>query len=203
MSSNEAMQDTGFDEAMQQSDLNALKARATLLGIQFHPSIGAEKLREKISAAMADVPATSATPDPISTVTPTAPVAAVETEAQRRKRKKEEASRLIRIRLTCMNPAKKDWDGEIFTIGNDLVGTLKKYVPFTAEDGWHVPYMMYQHLKDRMCQVFTTVKTQNGVSIRKGKLIKEFAIEELPPLTQKELHELAQRQAMAQGQTQD
>lgn len=185
-----------LDDDMLQADLSALKTKAVLLGIQFHPSIGADKLREKISAVLAEAPAA---PVAAAVTPPPAEAAFVETAAQRRKRKKEEASRLIRIRLTCMNPAKKDWDGEIFTIGNDLVGTFKKYVPFTAEDGWHVPYMMFEHLKERMCQVFTTVKTQNGVSIRKGKLIKEFAIEVLDPLTPKELHDLAQRQAMAQG----
>lgn len=40
-----------------QSELEALKARADLLGVTYHPSIGAEKLREKINAAMADTKA--------------------------------------------------------------------------------------------------------------------------------------------------
>lgn len=48
-----------------------------------------------------------------------------------------------------------------------------------------------------MCQIFVTDKSKNGVTVRKGKLIKEFAIEYLEPLTQQELDELARRQAMA------
>jgi hypothetical protein len=182
-------QDLGQDE------LTTLKARATLLGIPFHPTIGVEKLREKVLAAMSNAPAEAPKVEQ-----PTIAAPQEETLAQRRKRMKNEATRLVRIRLTCMNPAKKDWDGEIITVGNSLVGTLSKYVPFNADEGWHVPYMMYLQLRDRQCQVFTTVKTKNGVSIRQGKLIKEFAIEELPPLSELEIKELARRQAMAKGQ---
>ena len=39
-----------------------------------------------------------------------------------------------------MNPTKKEWEGEIITVSNALVAvTVKKYIPFAAEDGWHVP----------------------------------------------------------------
>ena len=110
---------------------------------------------------------------------------------------KADALRLIRIRLQCMNPAKKEWEGEIISVGNSVVGTVKKYIPFNADEGWHVPRILLDTLQDRQCQVFTTVKSKNGINVRKGKLIKEFAIEILPPLTQDELKELAQRQAMS------
>jgi len=185
--------------------LATLKQRADRMGISYHPSIGVEKLREKINAALgSDGPAAqeSAGSSDASAVAPAPAVASPapvveETLAQKRKRLKMEATALIRIRLTCMNPAKKEWDGEIITVGNSLVGTVKKYIPFNAEEGWHVPKIMLEQLQARQCQVFHTLKTKNGVSIRKGKLIKEFAIEILPPLTQDELHDLAQRQAMA------
>ncbi|OZB40377.1 MAG: hypothetical protein B7X50_08585 [Alishewanella sp. 34-51-39] len=36
------------------SELDVLKARATQLGIQFHPSIGLEKLRDKVNAKLND-----------------------------------------------------------------------------------------------------------------------------------------------------
>lgn len=192
MSENETVQD----------ELATLKARADMLGITYHPSIGVEKLRDKINAALADKPQDSDIPEGgLPPVTPVAPVATVEPEtpAQKRKRLKLEATALVRIRLTCMNPAKRDWDGEIISVGNALVGTLTKFVPFNAEEGWHVPKMMYEFLKERQCQVFVAKKSKRGVTVREGKLIKEFAIEVLPPLTDRELRDLAQRQAMAAG----
>lgn len=124
----------------------------------------------------------------------------VETAGQKRKRLKAEAEKLVRIRVTCMNPAKKEWHGEIFTTGNSAVGTLRKFVPFNNDEGWHVPQMILNMIQERQCQVFVNKKTQNGVTVREGKLIKEFAVEIMPDLTPAELRELARRQAMAAGQ---
>jgi hypothetical protein len=109
----------------------------------------------------------------------------------------KKAKGLVRIRLTCMNPAKADWNGEIYTVQNRLVGTIRKFVPFNV-DAWHVPGMLYEFLKNKQCQTFHTVKLDNGVKVRQGRMVPEFAIEVLPPLDQKEIDQIATRQA-AQG----
>lgn len=173
-------------------EITVLKERATQLGIKFHPSIGLASLREKVNAKIegTNLPEDGETADET-------PVVKKETENERRTRLYNEAARLVRIRVTCMNPAKREWEGELFTVGNSTVGTFKKFVPFNAEDGWHVPHMMYEMIKARECQVFYTEKTKNGVSVRRGKLIKEFAVELLDQLTPAELQELALRQAAA------
>lgn len=123
-----------------------------------------------------------------------------ETPNQKRQRLRMQANELVRIRVACMNPTKKDWAGEIFTTGNGAVGTLRKFVPFNAEEGWYVPRMILQVMQDRQCQIFVNGKSKNGIKIRESKLIKEFAIEILPDLTPEEIRELARRQAMANGQ---
>lgn len=174
-------------------ELTTLKARADLMGISYHPSIGVEKLREKIQAAMDNKPQPSE-PEEVVVKAP-----AKETDVERQARKRKEAAALIRIRVTCMNPAKKEWDGEIITTGNSVVGTFKKYIPFNSDEGWHVPQIIYNQLVSRQCQVFTTVTDARGNKVRRGKLIREFAIEVLPQLTPEELHDLAQRQAMAKS----
>ena len=174
------------DEILTQDELTTLKARADLLGISYHPSIGLEKLREKINAATSDeVPKTNAPQE--------------ENVNQKRARLKKEALELVRIRVTCMNPAKAEWEGEILTVGNSAIGSVTKYIPFNADAGWHVPRIIYQQLVERQCQVFVTKTDSRGNKSRQGKLIKEFAIEVMPPLTPAELHELAQRQAMAKA----
>ena len=173
------------------SELDALKARADLLGLKYHPSISLEKLREKVNAAVV-------AEDPVAPEVK-ASIAAIpeeETISQRRFRKKREANELIRVRISCMNPAKKEWEGEIFTAGNSLVGSFTKFVPFNAEDGWHIPRIIYNQLIERQCQIFTTVRDSRGNNVRKGKLIKEFAVEVMPQLTEKELTDLAHVQAM-------
>jgi hypothetical protein len=182
------------DNEVTQDELTTLKTRADKLGITYHPSIGLDKLREKLSVAMSDESKKDVSAVPAA---PTVLEAVPETLGQRRQRMKKEAHRLVRVRVTCMNPAKKEWDGELFTVGNNLVGSISKFVPFNADEGWHVPHILLEMLQARQCQVFATTKTVNGISIRQGKLIKEFAIEILDPLTPEELHDLAQRQAMA------
>lgn len=220
------------NQAPVQDELASLKARADMLGIQYHPSIGLEKLKEKVNAAVSAVtseaagqvastalvapgaapvagatvsasaaPLTASTPD-AATTAPAAhdpgPVFVApppETEGQRKRRLKNEALKLVRIRLTCMNPAKKELHGEIFTVGNSAVGSITKFVPFEAEDGYHVPHILFQQLQQRQCQIFYNEKSKNGVTVRRGKLIREFAIEVLPDLTEEELAELAARQA--------
>lgn len=168
-------------------ELTTLKDRADQMGVDYHPSIGLEKLRAKVLAAQADAPEDA----------PVARLSAVETARAEQHRLRNEAHALIRIRVSCMNPAKKEWEGELLTAGNAVVGSFTKFVPFNVEDGWHVPRIIYLQLKERQCQIFVTVKDSRGNDVRKGKLIKEFAIEVLDPLTPDELQDLAQRQAMA------
>lgn len=173
------------------TELDALKTQATELGIKYHPNIGADTLKAKI--AEAGSPANEN-----EEAVPAAPKA--ETPMQRKIRLRREASSLVRVRITCMNPAKREHEGEIFTAGNSVVGTFKKYVPFETEDGWHVPRIILEQIRDRQYQTFVTVNSANGVKVRKGKLVKEFAVDVLEPLSEEELKDLAQRQAMARGE---
>ena len=195
---NDADQVETNEDVNMQDELAALKERADLMKISYHPSIGLEKLREKVNKAIENSGKEAEEKEEEQ-----APAAQAktkeETPAQRAKRLQDQALKLVRIRLTCMNPAKKEWNGEIFSVGNNAIGTVKKFVPFNADEGWHVPNIMYEMIRDRQCQVFTTVKSKHGVSVRQGKLIKEFAVEVLPDLTEKELQELARRQAIAKN----
>lgn len=189
------MQEFEQEEVLEIPDeLTTLKARAEQLGISFHPSIKLEKLRDKINAKLEGDAEEVAEEVVVAAGAPKG-----ETQSELRLRKRKEASELVRIRVTCMNPAKKEWDGEIITTGNSAVGTFKKYVPYNNEDGWHVPRIIYNQLLERKCQIFVTDKDGRGNKVRKGKMIREFAIEVLPQLTPAELRDLAQRQAIAKA----
>lgn len=183
------------EELVAPDELASLKARADLMGVDYHPSIGLEKLRAKVVAAMSDKePAAKETKSPKQD-----DALAEESEGAIRFRKRREANELVRIRVACMNPAKKEWEGELFTAGNSLVGSFTKFVPFNVEDGWHVPRIIYNQMVQRQCQIFFSSRDSRGNTIREGKLIKEFVIEVLPNLTPEELAELARRQAMAKS----
>lgn len=183
-------------EAMQALMLEDLKAKAKLLGVSFHPSIGYEKLVEKIreheAAKEAGVSLTKPVEDEPKTLT----------RGQKIKAMKDEATKLIRVNIVCMNPAKRQWNGEIISVGNANLPTQKKFVPFNTPNGYHIPQIMLDVLKDREYLFFydEQVKTSFGVqTVRRGRREKEFAIAILPPLTEDELKELARVQRAELG----
>lgn len=173
-----------------------LMARARMLGIQFSNNISLEKLRERIAAATTDGgPSTTDSED-------TAKTDAKLTPAERRQRMRERELALVRIRITCLDPKKADVPGEIITVGNDVLGMVRKYVPFgeVTEDGYHVPFIIYNLLKERQfLQIRTRKHPTTGVPIVEQQWVREFAIEVLPQLTQEELNRLAAVQAAAGG----
>lgn len=179
------------------SESETLRKRADFLGITYHPSIGVEKLKAKIAEKLGadeqkvEVSKSNEKPPIVEFLT------AAEFDRLRLRNRRKNAGSLVRIRLVCMNPNKKDWEGEIFSTGSAKIGTYKKYVPFNTENGWHVPQMMLDMIRERKCSVFSNVRGPKGEKIRKARLVPEFSIEVLPPLNQEELSDLAQQQAMS------
>lgn len=173
------------------SEKEVLMNRARLMGITFSNNISVDKLREKIAAKLNDeAEQEDAEPEAASDVD--APVS--------RDDLIKASTRLVRIRIACLNPAKKDLPGEIFTVANDYIGTIRKFVPYgeATDDGYHVPYCIFQMLEEKRFLNIRTVKDRRtGTNRVEQKWVKEFAIEVLPQLTQKELDQLAQAQIAA------
>ena len=198
-------------------ELALLKTRADTMGIKYHPNIGIAKLK----AAIEDKKA--APVEPVATTAAVTPVSAEaceeletiaayeevrdgdvftpglrETPAQLNMKRRQEALRLVRVRVTNMNPLKGNLKGDIFSVGNSQIGFIKKFVPYNAEAGWHVPQIILTHMQDKKYMSHYEVKIGNK-KIKKHRLVPELAIEILPPLTVEELQELKQRQLMASG----
>lgn len=109
---------------------------------------------------------------------------------------------LVRCRITNMDPKKKDIPGEIFTVANEYLGTVRKYVPYgeQTDDGYHLPVCIYNQLLERTFVSIRTVKNKQGRgTVTTTSDAREFAIEVLPPLTQEDLARLANAQAAAAG----
>lgn len=176
---------------LEKEELKLLKKRADQIGVSYSPNIGLDKLRERVEAKLnGDTVEEEAVPEK----------KANETKLQRRNRIKKEALKLVRIRITCMNPAKRDYQGEILTVANNVIQD-RRFVPFDTP--WHVPQIMYNMIKERKYQIFVKKKSPQGIEYKEGRLVPEFAIEVLPPLTKKELEKLAQRQKMASGTSEE
>jgi thiamine biosynthesis protein ThiC len=164
-------------------ELTLLKERADKMGITYSPNIGIAALKAKIEAKTGTKEETKS----------------VDEEAAKREQIRKEALKLIRCRIINMNPSKKAWRGEIITVANAYIGTVRKYVAFGAatNNGYHIPKCIYDFIKARKYQTFQEVKDAKGNTRIETSMVPEFAIEVLPQLTQKELDELATAQAAA------
>jgi hypothetical protein len=200
--------DEQADDLPQVDELTMLKQRATLMGVKFSNNIGLDALKKKIedhqsgeasAEAEAEVAAPAVNPLAQAGEDTAAAEAQVAKPKTLRQMLMEEQMKLVRIRVQNLDPKKKDMPGEVFTVANEYIGTVRKYVPYgeATDGGYHVPFCIYQMLKDRKFLNIRTGKDRRGqVKVEQG-WAREFSIEVLEPLTTQELHTLAQAQIAA------
>jgi hypothetical protein len=195
----EFVSDTNTQEqtGTQVSELDMLKKRADVMGVKYSNNIGLEALRARVEAKMNGEPDPTPTdqPNPFEDGNELASDVP-ETKMQIRARLQKEALKLVRCRIANLDPKKKDLKGEIITVGNEFIGTIKKYVPFgeITDNGWHVPQIIYDELNSRRFLNIRVTK-KNGREHIEQNMSKEFALEVLDQLTPQELARLAAAQA--------
>ena len=172
----------------------ALKARCQLLGIQTQGNQSNETLRALIRAKQDEMDAAA------RQANPAAFDEAVETSEGRtpslREYLKTEALKLVRVRISCMNPQLAKMGSVIITTGNEYTGTVRKVVFFgeKTENGYHIPQIILNVLQRRKFQQVVEERNHKGHLVPRARWMKEFNIEILSPLTQKELNALKDRQ---------
>lgn len=173
------------DVVSEQDELSYLKSRADQLGITYGGRIGIEALRAKINEKLESA-------EPEVAVVPAAALS-------EREQLIADAMKLVRLRITNMDPKKAQLFGEVVTVANGVIGTVRKFIPFNAEaseNGYHVPYVIYEFLKEKKFQQIRVTKDRRtGVEVVERRQVNEYALEALPPLTPEELAELRAAQA--------
>lgn len=188
----------------QPTELQMLKARADMMGITYSNNISAETLKKKIADKMEGnsdevAPAADAetfAPNPLAGDTGSAPVK----RKSLRQHLHDEQMKLVRVRITNLDPKKKDLHGEIFTVANEHLGTVRKFIPYgeATDDGYHIPYIIYKQLQERKFLNIRTVKDRKTGNNRvESAWVREFALEMLDPLTEKDLQDLKTAQMAA------
>lgn len=205
---------TSGEEKLSNEDILAmLKTKAENMGVAYGPRIGIDALREKINKALSDDPVedadegedeAEAKAEKAAQNSETRKLTKIEREAQMRHDIQSNAMRLVRLRISNLNPAKKEVPGEIFTVANRFIGNVKKYIPYgeATDSGYHVPHVIYEQMKERKYLSVKT-KTVNGQIEVMTRWVPEFALEILDPLTPVELKKLAVQQAVAAGNSGD
>ena len=161
------------------SKLEELRLEADELGLTYPKNIGESKLQEKINDynnGGSEVPQTEVENKP----------------AKKPMTQKQKMSKLIRVRVTCNDPAFKKWPGLTRAAGSTTF-FRKRFIPFNRET--HIEQVLFDSLKRSEYQWFE--EKMNRTSGRKYKVPRSspsFVIEELTPLTKAEYEKLAQDQ---------
>ena len=178
-------------------ELTLLKEQADKLGLTYSNNIGVDALRKKVEAKLNGDSDENANSKPQAK--------AEETDQERTMRIRNELHanelKLLRCRITCLNPAKAELKGEFISVGNKYIGTIRKFVPFgEAGEAYHLPKILVDDLRSREFNQVKTSRNAKGQLEIHQRLVKEYSIVELEPLTEKELAELARMQAAKEGQ---
>ena len=197
------MSDNQLDPEQQQAYREDLEAQAEMLGVEFRPNISDEKLAQRVKAAKEGSQVQGDTDDEETpkvtgkkavNLVPQDKLVLDRRVLQNERRK--EARKLIRVQISCLDPAKKDWQGEILEVSNSLVNE-RHHVPFGVP--WHLPMALIKMIQSKQYQRFYTRKDKFGNETRYGRNEPAYNVSFLQPLTEKELASLAKKQ-MARGE---
>lgn len=155
------------------TELELLKAQADVMGITYKSNITAKTLRKNLMDAL--------TEDDDSEGMSNADRNLLEAEN----------TKLVRVIVTPMASHMKDHQGQLFAVGNAILGVISKYVLFNAE--YHIPKIILNHIQEQEMQYFVRAKV-NGQDVRESRMRKAFSVEVLDPLTADELKELGRSQ---------
>lgn len=174
----------------QTNELDLLKVRADKLGITYSNNISLETLKKRVEDHLAGSATTKAEEEK---------EVAKPAKLSVRQQKWNEAMKLRRVRITLMNTKKAGMPGEVLSFNNEIVGTVKKFIPYDDdfyENGYHLPQCLINFIANKKFLHVKTIKDRaTGRERTETSFIKEYAIEYLPDLTPEEVKALAQEQS--------
>jgi hypothetical protein len=177
-----------------------LMQKARTMGITFSNNISEEALAEKVNTKLNGEVAAREDKSELNPLAGDKLGAAPAAKKSLRQRIWDEEMALVRVRITNMDPKKKELRGEIMTVANDYLGTVRKFVPFgeDTDEGYHVPKCLLTMMQERKFLQIREVRDRKTGTVRpETAWVREFAIEILPPLTPEELKQLATAQIAA------
>lgn len=110
----------------------------------------------------------------------------------------QENMKLVKVIITPVDSAKRDYQGEYFSVGNDVLGTVTRFVPFNEE--WMIEEILAKHIEAKQYQHITTKRSRdNRNETLDSRLVPAYNVQRLPLPTKEELAELKRIQEARQG----
>jgi len=157
------------------SEIELLKTQADILGLDYKGNVSAKALRKQIMDLLL-----SESDDNDKSIS-----------NKDRVTLEKESGKLIRAVVMPVAAHMRDYQGQLFSVGNSVINTISKYILFNSE--FHIPNIILEHIEAQEMQYFTT-KRVNGRDVRESKMAKAFNVTRLPTLTKEELIELGRSQ---------
>ena len=162
-------------------DLEAVREKATELGVKWHPAMKAATVQQKIDEFLE-----------VNAPTYIAPSVLHETPAQTQARKLREATALIPITVTSMDPADASITAVTVSVGNRKIGQITKVIPFGFK--WYMPALLVKEMEQKMFVRNSMIPLPGGTERLNSQWIKKYAIQYHPMPTPQELRDLAKLQ---------
>jgi hypothetical protein len=162
---------------------NPLREQADKLGIKYSPNIGDATLQERVNQAIQEK---AAEPKKVSSK---------ETEGSKKARKRKEANRLVRVRVTCFDPTMKKKAGTYIMGSNSTVGTIRKFIQFNKP--WFMPQLLVNIMRESMYQAWIPGKTKYGITQMISSIEPRYNVVDMPAMSTKEITDLRTQQALA------
>lgn len=199
------------DLALEAAALLEMKNRAKTLGVKFHPSIKADSLSVKIrdhidkQARSSKIISDEQVTDNAVNASQTNKIVeekinelddndADQAELKAKLRARQEATKMVRIIISSMDPSRSEHKGELISVGNSVIGNITKFIPYETE--WHVENIVYLALKEKKYRQTVRKKEGQGRITQSSRLVQALSIQLLAPLTEAELKELKRQQAL-------
>jgi len=170
--------------------IKELKVEAEALGIDIPGNISKAKLEAKINKVR----------DAINEPVQNPESEKADDNDTREERLRKDASRLMRVRITCHDPQFKKHHGVTRAAGSTIF-FVRRFVPFNRIT--HIEKVLYDFMKDTQYQWFEEkTNRETGRKYKVPRSSPAFVIEDLPQLTKEELATLAKDQ-QARGAIED
>ena len=160
------------EQEQPKTELQILKEQADALGIEYAANVTIKNLKAKITEHLKDD--------------------SVEDKNQQIKDAKLDSTKLVRVIITPVDSSKRDYQGQYFSVGNDVIGTISRFVPFNEE--WLIEDILAKHIENKEFQ-YLQPKKVNGREIVDSKMVKAFNVIRMALPTQEEIDELKRVQA--------
>ena len=160
---------TTLDKELEIQEMETIKEQLDMLGVKYHHNANLTTLKKLKAEA----------------IEPKEEVAVKEvTETTDRSTQMQAANEMVRVAITCRNPAKAQRRGEFFTCGNGLIGNIKAFIPYNCEasEDVRIPRIFIDMLRSRQYQHTVELSDSERVGspvMHKTMWLKEFAVVEL------------------------